>query len=421
MNWPEVSEAFGYKAWSGLSASEYLKELPEGVAKDAAIFVLARLLFLVSESGIRISAGDLSDEWNAALSTETVLHLGESAFSQIKNAQSWFAEKIQDPKNLVASWPEISALTKNGETPDEFPILITASGHLYLHRSFLAEHRLISAINRLMPPGTEVLRHDDIALAMAEDLKHSPEPLLLNPEQIKAVALAGAAPLTLLTGGPGTGKTTTVVNILRALRRSEPKLRIALAAPTGRAAVRLGESVAKELRVHPWKKEIDEGLSLSGQTLHSLLGVNDFSSPKYHRLFPLPVDFLVVDEATMADLKLLAHTFEALSEKARILLVGDPAQLPSVETGSVFADLLPTVGAHRFREVCAELTQSHRHTSCPNLQVFALAIQSRSTEDILKKILNAEKTKSSVEAAEALGKKDVVWFDSDESKLDDIL
>lgn len=421
MNWSAATEAFGFKSWTGLSSLEYLKTTPDGVAKDAAIFVLARLLFLVSESGVRISAADLSVEWKNVLGQKTVSDLGENAFSRIQKAQTWFAERASDPTRLTEAWPEISTLSTGGEPAAEVPIFISPSGHFYLHRSFLAEHRLISAINRLMPRGTKIHRADEIAKTMARDLAHSPTPLHLNAEQIQAVSLAGAAPLTLLTGGPGTGKTTTVVNFLRALRLREPKLRIALAAPTGRAAVRLGESVAKEIRLHPWKPEVDSGLSLAGQTLHSLLGVNDFSPPTFHRLSPLPIDFLVVDEATMADLRLLAITLEALSENARILLVGDPAQLPSVETGSVFADLLPDDEGHRFANVSTELVESHRHKSCPNLQALASAIQNRSPETILKKILGEAKSPSSVEAATALGHKDLIWFDADESNLDNIL
>ncbi len=175
-------------------------------------------------------------------------------------------------------------------------------------------------------------------------------------EQRAAAELALSQGLTVLTGGPGTGKTTTVARLL-ALLTSGTRLRIALAAPTGKAAARLQEAV--QLEVDKLDAADREALSgLHATTLHRLLGSRPDTSARFrhNRANRLPHDVIVVDETSMVSLTMMARLLEAVRPDARLILVGDPDQLASVEAGAVLADLVDGLGEDRI----AELKTSHR-------------------------------------------------------------
>ncbi|NCN98521.1 MAG: AAA family ATPase, partial [Rhodoferax sp.] len=154
-----------------------------------------------------------------------------------------------------------------------------------------------------------------------------------------ACALAARGRFTLITGGPGTGKTTTVVRLLsllqtQALQAGKP-LRMALAAPTGKAAARLGDAIAQAIQKLP--AHMQAHLPVQAQTLHKLLHVRtslDASAPP-----ALALDVVVVDEASMIDLALMARLLAAVPLSARLILLGDKDQLASVEAGAVMGQL----------------------------------------------------------------------------------
>ncbi len=154
-------------------------------------------------------------------------------------------------------------------------------------------------------------------------------------EQMAAVAVACARRFAVITGGPGTGKTTTVLRLIALWQRLAPGMRVGLAAPTGKAAGRLEASLASGRASLP--QGFGEGLPARAMTLHRLLriGQADPHGPDH----PLPLDALVVDEASMVDLGLMARLMEALPEGARLVLLGDRDQLASVEAGSVLDDI----------------------------------------------------------------------------------
>ena len=184
-------------------------------------------------------------------------------------------------------------------------------------------------------------------------------------EQREAAELALSQPVTVLTGGPGTGKTTTVARLL-ALLAEQAELagasrpRIALAAPTGKAAARLQEAVQHEVA------KLDSGDrarlgQLQAMTLHRLLGSRPDTSSRFRhdRGNRLPLDVIVVDVTSMVSLTLMARLLEAVRPDARLVLVGDADQLASVEAGAVLADLVDGLSARADVQVAA-LRTSHR-------------------------------------------------------------
>lgn len=181
-------------------------------------------------------------------------------------------------------------------------------------------------------------------------------------EQRAAAQIVLSQAVTVLTGGPGTGKTTTVARLLALLtdRSGGAGLRIAMAAPTGKAAARLTEAVAAEVaRLEPPDRERLAGLE--AVTLHRLLGSRPDTSVRFrhHRANRLPHDVIVVDETSMVSLTMMARLLEAVRRDARLILVGDPDQLASVEAGAVLADLVDGLSARGDRRVAA-LLSSHR-------------------------------------------------------------
>lgn len=150
---------------------------------------------------------------------------------------------------------------------------------------------------------------------------------LLSSEQRNAIHLLMQENLLFLTGGPGTGKTFSVNAILKVYKALFPDKKVSLAAPTGRAAKRLGEVT---------------GMGSHAQTIHRLLGIgyNGYEKPQYNKENLLESNLLVVDEFSMADIELARHLFNAIKQGTKVLIVGDPDQLPSVNPGNVLKDCL---------------------------------------------------------------------------------
>lgn len=157
-----------------------------------------------------------------------------------------------------------------------------------------------------------------------------------------AASVAITSPTSIISGGPGTGKTTTVAKILAAfvMLTSNEKPIIQLAAPTGKAAARLTESLGNALAQLNLSEEENKWMPKQAQTIHRLLGAQPESQQvRYHKDNPLQLDILVVDEASMVDLPMMARLIDALPPKCHVIFLGDKDQLASVEAGAVLGDI----------------------------------------------------------------------------------
>jgi exodeoxyribonuclease V alpha subunit len=230
------------------------------------------------------------------------------------------------------------------------PLVLDSHDRLYLARYYDYEQRLASALGALAANGTSL---DAAQLRTRLEAFPGVAPTDEVDWQRVAAALSLDRRLTIISGGPGTGKTTTVVGILACLLADNPALRIALAAPTGKAAQRMQEALLARASALP--AALVERLPARASTLHRLLGVGGGGQFRYRRGKPLPYDAIVVDEASMIDVAMGARLLDAVAPHARLIMLGDKDQLAAVEAGAVFAELSARpVLSHARLEVLAD-------------------------------------------------------------------
>ena len=233
---------------------------------------------------------------------------------------------------------ERSGLTTiNGNDAVPAP-LVVENGRLYLCRYWSYETRLAEQLKRFISSAENI----DESLLSRYFVDSDSEGV--NWQRV-AAALALSSRFTIITGGPGTGKTTTVVKIVAMLLEQANcegnVLNIALAAPTGKAAMRLQQSITSSREQLPCDETIRQLIPSKVVTLHRLLGPKRHSPYFHHRADnPLPYDLVIVDEASMVDLALMSKLVDALKPHSKLILLGDRNQLASVESGAVLADLI---------------------------------------------------------------------------------
>lgn len=314
--------------------------------------------------------GERSDHVQlAAALLSAASRMGHSAIdlSRIsRDAHALFGRPGQPEVNLRGYQPDmadfmnsavVAKVTPNNDTPPSLPLVLDGA-RLYFNRFFSYECRIAARLKRLAS------QQNALGEAARARCREQLNRLFSSGESAFYQKLAGVAALhqklTIITGGPGTGKTYTVLRLLAMLLEQTDRrdLRIAIAAPTGKAANRVRESVVKGLAGLDISPALKQRIPLETQTLHRLLGVRYRSASfRHNKEHPLPYDIVIVDEASMIDISLVAKLLDALPESARLILLGDKYQLASVEAGAVFADICD---ADQLNELSADFATSCR-------------------------------------------------------------
>jgi exodeoxyribonuclease V alpha subunit len=257
--------------------------------------------------------------------------------------------------------------------PGDYKPLIVEGDFLYHQRLLDQENRVAESLGQHFALSPKVRDESQIESAVQDVLQHptvsGERPIQLSAEQQKAIQTAMRRSIAAISGGPGTGKTSVVVFILRVLARLGVKMEsVALAAPTGKAANRMEESVQKGLLAIPNRSGIDDEIleHLPGaRTLHRLLGYSPkMGGFRHHEKNPLSHEVVIIDEASMIDLELMDRLLRAAPKDARLIFLGDADQLPSVNAGAIFRDLLPpkegTADGDPRKDASIVLTESYR-------------------------------------------------------------
>ena len=250
----------------------------------------------------------------------------------------------------------------------------TASLTFWLHRAWQAEFNLAERINNIL---TQQIKPLEILI-----------PENLHEQQIMAINVANNNAFSIITGGPGTGKTYTVAQLVIALQQategggnehedikfSTDSASLALAAPTGKAAQRMQESLQAALDTADVELQLQEA-----KTIHRLLGIGRTGRPRYNANNPLGEDIIIVDEASMLGVELANHLVSAVKPGARLILLGDANQLAAVDAGAVLADLcrIPLL-----QPIHAKLTESRRFSADSGIGKLANQINKTDTQAI---------------------------------------
>ena len=345
-----------------------LRLVPDPAARDAA---QDELLSLMSALGQSEQKGSVCARLSRAVPDKQALapliHCGLAA----------------DAGQSVASGGESNA-----------PIVIDLEGdRLYLQRSFAEELRLAESLVRYASAAKDSVskavkgKIDELAKADYERYGKGvsfDEFLTRRKAQDDAVRQAVARRLSMICGGPGTGKTTTVVRILECLMLGQPDMEVVLAAPTGKAASRVLQSVSDALDVssgsYPLMRAAMQDERVIERTIHKLLCSPRSDGVRPDRAHPLEADVLVVDEASMMDMPLAVQLFDILDAgRTRVIILGDQHQLAAVGPGSVLADMTDEKGA--LANLVTRLTVSHRFTDDSQVGRLASAVNAGRLEE----------------------------------------
>ncbi|WP_368868682.1 exodeoxyribonuclease V subunit alpha [Proteus penneri] len=240
-------------------------------------------------------------------------------------------------KKIVEELTHCHCVNQSRDDPS-FPIILD-NEYLYLQRMWSYEEKVAQFFRR--EQAIVDIDENELIKVLNQLFPATKENQETNWQKV-AASVAITSPISIISGGPGTGKTTTVAKILAAfvMLTSNEKPIIQLAAPTGKAAARLTESLGNALAQLNLSEEENKWMPKQAQTIHRLLGAQPESQQvRYHKDNPLQLDILVVDEASMVDLPMMARLIDALPLKCHVIFLGDKDQLASVEAGAVLGDI----------------------------------------------------------------------------------
>jgi len=261
--------------------------------------------------------------------------------------------------------------------PGEFKPLILHDNYLYFYRYWQYEQQLAHYIRQHLPNATvDFVR-----------LQAGLQRLFATSDELQQLAARRAVEqnFCIISGGPGTGKTSTVVKILALLLEQNPKLRIAVAAPTGKAAARLQEVITQYKQSLDCDPAIKQAIPQQSYTIHRLLGAYDNVHFKFNQNNLLPYDVIVVDEASMIDLALMTKLAAAIPETARWILLGDKDQLASVEAGTVLGDICaPADEDSTLQQHIVLLKKSYRFQKESGIGQLAFAVKEGDSQQAIQ-------------------------------------
>ncbi|HEX5661742.1 MAG TPA: exodeoxyribonuclease V subunit alpha [Polyangiales bacterium] len=265
-------------------------------------------------------------------------------------------------------------------TGEAGPLVLDAQQRLYLAR-YHDHERALAALIRGMLGSTE---------AAPSELASVLFPSVLD-KQRDAALNARRQRFSVIVGGPGTGKTSTVVKLLAllvddALRAQRPPPRTLLVAPTGKAAQRLTEAIERARDALPVEDAVKQAIASKASTVHRALGPLDGSLARFRHgpERPLDCDVLLLDEASMVDLALMRRLLSAVPGHARVILLGDPDQLASVEAGGVLFDICRAAEQGSLGQAVSRLTVSYRYPEHSGIAALARAVHKQSPEEALE-------------------------------------
>ncbi len=311
---------------------------------------------------------------------------------------------LPDPADWRRSLADSALVAAESEAAD-VPLLplVLVGDRLYLQRYWAYEVSVAGQFAVRSASGGPAVADDALRARVLDAVFPAADPpsrATTGPdEQRLAAERALASPVSVIAGGPGTGKTHTVARILAAAhlvaRTQGEVLRAALAAPTGKAANRMRESILERVGDLRVEGRIDVGLAglLSATvptTIHRLLGARGRSGFRHDRDDPVPYDLVIVDETSMVSLPLLSRLLDAVRPDARLVLVGDPFQLTSIEAGTVMGDVVGPEGDHTgvgtgpLSGRVTELVRGHRFAAGSATASLALAIRTGDADAVIE-------------------------------------
>lgn len=357
------------------------------------------------------SAGDRTHELLLAIALSVrAVRMGDVCVMLEGVARTALPEVIRDREQVALEWPEPSvwmeSLSKSeivfipGVTP-RIPIrpLVLEDGRCYLDRYWNYECMVAQQLDQ-RASDTGGLFDEDEAFdhLFSATVAFAPDDLL----QATAVRHALTRRLTVIAGGPGTGKTWTIARLLGVLgqlaHEQGREFRPALCAPTATAAKRMTQAIKDDTPDEVANAEPDSdlhgGAALEATTIHRLLGANRTGSFRFHRDHLLSNDLVIVDEVSMVSLPLIARLLDALAPDTSLVLVGDPNQLSSVEAGAVIGEIVGVRESAPLNDPIAntiiELERQHRFGAASRIDALANAVRSGSADEAIALVQDAD-------------------------------